>query len=68
MFWLSLNWLINNVGSILVALALASIVALIIMKLVSDKKKGKHTCSGCTGCSGNCGGCTGCAERKDPKA
>ena len=68
MFALSVNWLINNIGSILVALALALVVALIIMKLVSDKKNGTHNCSGCSGCSGNCGGCTGCAEHKDPKA
>ena len=61
-----LSWFEANLGSILVALALAGVTALIVRGLIRDKKKGKHLCGSCAGCSGNCagcaGGCTHCAH------
>lgn len=46
-----LNWLANNIGSVIAVLALIGIIAAIIIKMVVDKKKGKSSC----GC--NCGCC-----------
>lgn len=47
-------WLMNNLGSIVIALVLAVIIALIIIKMIKDKKSGKSFC----GC-----GCSNCAMR-----
>ncbi|MBR1867331.1 MAG: FeoB-associated Cys-rich membrane protein [Clostridia bacterium] len=52
------NWLINNIGSILVLLAVAGIVALITAFIIRSKKKGKNSC----GCGGGCVGCSGCGS------
>lgn len=52
-----LSWLIENIGTIAVALVLAAVVALIIIKMYKDKKKGKSSCgSGCAHCpmAGKC--------------
>ena len=46
-----LQWLSNNLATILICLVLAVIVALIIWSLVRNKKKGKSSC----GC--NCAHC-----------
>lgn len=46
-----MTWIINNIGTIIVALVIIAIVALIVAKLVQDKKKGKPSC----GC--NCAHC-----------
>ncbi len=46
-----LNFIIQNIGTIVVLLVLAAVVSLVIYKLCSDKKKGKSSC----GC--NCGCC-----------
>ena len=46
MQWLSENW-----GTVLVALALLGIVALIVRRLILDKRQGRSTC----GC--NCANC-----------
>ena len=57
-----MNWLTDNLGTIVISAILVLIVALIIVKMVRDKKKGKSTC----GC-----GCSNCAMRgschPDPK-
>jgi hypothetical protein len=45
-----LEFLSENIGTIIVGLVVAGIVAAVIIKLVRDKKKGK-----CVGC--NCGSC-----------
>lgn len=46
-----LTFLQNNWGTILVIFVLAFIVALIVTKLVRDKKKGKSSCGcGCANC------------------
>ena len=52
--WFSQNW-----GSIVAAVIIAAILALIIWKLVRDRKKGKRgcggsSCAGCPGCDVNC--------------
>ncbi len=40
-----------NLATILIGLGVLAIVALVIVKLIKDKKKGKHTCGGgCVGC------------------
>lgn len=47
-----LDWLIANLGSIIIALVLAVIIALIIIKMLKDKKNGKTSCGcGCSGCA-----------------
>ena len=48
-------WLMNNWGSILVVTVLTVIIALIIIKMIKDKKSGKTSC----GC-----GCSNCAMRE----
>ena len=50
-----LLWLQNNIGTILVALALIAVVGAIIAKLLRDRRVGRHSC----GC--DCGSCSGCA-------
>ncbi len=46
-----LQWFADNAGTIIVTLALIALVAVIIVRLYRDKKKGK------TSCGGNCGCC-----------
>lgn len=50
-----LTWLAENVATIVVCIILIGIVAAIIYKLTTDKKKGKSSCGG---------GCSGCAMRE----
>ncbi len=40
-----LSWLQANLGSIVVVLVLLAIVALIVRRLVMDRKEGKHILS-----------------------
>ena len=58
-----LEWIKMNIGTIAVLLILLAAVALIIRKLVRDKKSGKP-CSSC-GCS--CEGCHVCEFPRDVK-
>ena len=52
------TWLQNNIGSMVVVLFLLTVVALILRRLILDKKAGKHICGGsCGSCGGGCGGC-----------
>ena len=53
-----MTWLIENMGTIIVLLVLVIIVAAIVRKLYSDKKKGIHSCGG--HCGGGCPGCSSC--------
>ena len=46
-----ISWLYSNIATIAVAAVLLTVVALIIIQLVKDKKKGKSSCGG------NCGSC-----------
>ena len=49
-----MEWLQQNVGTIVVAAVVACMIAALAIKLISDKKRGKSSC----GC-----GCGGCAMR-----
>lgn len=52
-----LNWIANNISTVLISLGLLIIVAAIIAKMVKDKKKGKSSCGcNCAHCamSGSC--------------
>ncbi len=55
-----LNFFSQNLGTILISLALAAGVALILRKLLRDRRAGKSACS-CS-CSGACQGCTACRK------
>ena len=53
-----------NLATILIGLGVLAIVALVIVKLIKDKKKGKHTCGG--GCAG-CPNSSACHKRDGGK-
>ena len=55
-----LNWLVQNIGTILVAMVVIALCALIVRSMVRDRKQGKFSCGGScgSGCGGNCGGCS----------
>ena len=45
-------WLTSNLGTIIVSLILAGIVAAIIVNMIKKKKAGKSSCGcGCTNCA-----------------
>lgn len=46
-----MTWIMENLGTVLVSAGLLLIVALVIVKLIRDRKKGKTAC----GC--NCAHC-----------
>lgn len=46
-----INWLIENLGTIIVSLILTVIIGLVIYSMVKNKKEGKSSC----GC--NCSSC-----------
>lgn len=48
-----IDWLAANAGSLAVGAVLVLVVALVVVLLVRDKKKGKKTCS----CGNACAGC-----------
>lgn len=53
-----ISWLQTNIGSSVVVLFLLGMVALIVRRLILDKKAGKHICGGsCGSCGGGCQGC-----------
>ena len=52
-----IDWLIANIGSILVGVVVLAVVALIIALMVRDKKQGKSSCgNSCASCpmAGKC--------------
>ncbi|MBQ1685605.1 MAG: FeoB-associated Cys-rich membrane protein [Clostridia bacterium] len=52
-----MKWLIENWTTLLVIAAIATLVALIIVKMVRDRRAGKSSCGcGCASCpmSGSC--------------
>ena len=60
-----LEWLSANIGTIIVLAILIVIVALIVSRLVKNKKQGKHLCEYANGasCGGSCAHCGGgCAH------
>ncbi len=47
-----LTWISEYLGTVVIALVLAAIIALILIKLVHDHKNGKSTCgSNCAHCA-----------------
>ena len=57
------GWITENLGTILVSLALLTAVVFIILGMRRDKKQGKSSCPG--GCScGSCGSCASCGACK----
>ena len=55
-------WIINNIGTIVVALVLITIVTLITRGMIADRKKGLHSCGG------NCASCKMCCKKSIHKA
>ena len=56
--YIMLDFIANNIGTIIVCLVLLTVVFAIVFTMLRDKKRGKHSCScGCKGCplSGKCG-------------
>ena len=51
-----ISWILANIGTITISIALALIVTGIVISLVKDKKQGKSTCGG------NCAHCKMCAS------
>jgi hypothetical protein len=46
-----MEWFVNNIGTIIVAIVLAGLLALLIVTLIRRKKQGKSSCScGCASC------------------
>lgn len=54
---INMQWLANNLSTIIIALVVAGAIAAIIVAMIRSKKKGKTSCGcGCDGCpmSGSC--------------
>lgn len=44
-------WIMNNIATIVVLLIVIAVLALVVAKMIKDKKAGKKSCScGCGGC------------------
>ena len=56
-----LEWLSNNLSTIVITLVLIVICGAIIRSMIRDKKSGKSSCGG--NC-GSCGGCSACHPKK----
>ena len=52
-----LDWITLNAGTLLISLLLIGLVALIILQLRRDKKKGKSSCGANCGCCPMSGSC-----------
>lgn len=47
-----MNWVLDNLASIIVLTVVIAIIALVVIKMIKDKKNGKQNCScGCEGCA-----------------
>ncbi|MCR5637071.1 MAG: FeoB-associated Cys-rich membrane protein [Clostridiales bacterium] len=47
-----LEWIANNLSTIVISLILIAVVALIVIKTAVDKRNGKSSCScGCQNCA-----------------
>jgi hypothetical protein len=52
-----MDWIIENISTILVTLILIGLISIVIRKMLNDKKKGITSCgTSCTGC-GMAGSC-----------
>ncbi|MBR2752035.1 MAG: FeoB-associated Cys-rich membrane protein [Clostridiales bacterium] len=56
-----MNWIADNLGSIITGLVVIALVAVILAKLVSNKKKGKSSC----GCNCSCCPAGGMCHRNE---
>ncbi len=46
-----MEWFVNNIGTIIVAIVVLGLLALLIVTLIRRKKQGKSSCScGCSTC------------------
>ena len=54
-----MQWLSENIGTVLVALGLALLLGFVLFRLIRNKKAGKSSCS----CGCDCKSCPGCAAR-----
>ncbi len=54
-----MNWISGNIGTILISLGLAALVAGIVIGMVRGKRKAGKKKAGC-GCCGDCSACGGC--------
>lgn len=60
-----LDFLVQNLGTILVGAVVLAVVVSVLWKMVRDKKQGKSSCGcGCGGCSGCGGACHGTELKK----
>lgn len=59
-----MQWLSDNIGTVLVALGLALLLGFVLFRLIRNKKAGKPTCS----CGCDCKSCPGCAAKKGSDA
>ena len=57
MIHMFLDWILENLGTLVVALVLAAVVALAIFVLVRDKRKGRHLGCSCVSVS-DCAQCS----------
>ena len=57
------GWITENIGTIVIALALAVIVVCIVRSLVRDRKQGKSSCGGNCGYCPMGGACRGGGDR-----
>ena len=50
-----MEWLLSNLGTIVVSLILIAVVALAVRTLIRNRKNGRSCCgTSCSGCAGNC--------------
>ncbi len=57
------GFLTENIGTVIIGLALAALVILVIRNMIKNKDHGM-SCSGCSGCS-SCSGCPGADLQKE---
>ncbi len=62
-----IDFIVNNIGSIVVGLVVLALLLLLTWKLISDKKKGKSSCGGACNCCPNAGLCHGGCHNDEPK-
>ena len=52
-----IDWILNNIATIAVSALIAAALTAVVIRMVLDRRKGKHSCgSSCSGCamSGMC--------------
>ncbi|MBR6897645.1 MAG: FeoB-associated Cys-rich membrane protein [Lachnospiraceae bacterium] len=51
-----MNWIEENIGTIIVSIIIATVLALAIRSLIRQKRNGRSCCGSCGSCPG-CGSC-----------